>query len=249
MDFKDYFSGHAALYAQYRPDYPKALFDYLATLPKERHLAWDVATGSGQVAVDLADYFEQVVATDASAEQIHYADQHKTNVRYVVEPAEKTSLTAQSVDLITVGQAAHWFDLKEFYAEVKRVVKPGGILALWCYATPIISEDKITPLLDILYEKITGQFWPKERQLIDQHYQTLDFPFTKLATPALQIEKNWTLSEFLGYLSTWSGLQIAYKKGEQQAIEENFLAIKTAWGAPESKKLISWPIYFLVTRF
>lgn len=52
--FKDHFSGHAKQYARYRPAYPAALYDWLAGEAPARHCAWDVASGNGQAAVEIA---------------------------------------------------------------------------------------------------------------------------------------------------------------------------------------------------
>ena len=64
--FKDHFSGVSQDYAQFRPRYPAALFDFLASVAPERNLAWECACGSGQATIDLAGRFQRVIATDAS---------------------------------------------------------------------------------------------------------------------------------------------------------------------------------------
>lgn len=139
-DFKDHFSGHAALYAQYRPQYPDDLFQWIATKAPARHLVWDCATGNGQAAVGLANYFEKVVATDASDKQIAEA-QDLPNIHYEVADATHAPLHDHTADAVTVAAAAHWFDLDLFYKEVKRVLKPGGLLALWAYNVCQITPE------------------------------------------------------------------------------------------------------------
>ncbi len=114
MKFKDHFSGHAGQYARFRPQYPEALFSYLALLAPARELAWDCATGNGQAAIGLAAHFERVIATDASSQQIESAEPH-SRVEYRVAPAENSRLPADSVDLVTVAQAVHWFDVPAFF--------------------------------------------------------------------------------------------------------------------------------------
>ena len=120
--FKDLFSGKSKEYASSRPKYPKVLFEFLVGLVPRRNLAWDCATGNGQAAVCLSEYFEQVIASDASKEQIANAQQ-RNNIRYEVFPAERTNLADSSVDLISIAQALHWFDLDDFYKEAKRVLR------------------------------------------------------------------------------------------------------------------------------
>src|SRR5262245_38403499 len=124
--FKDHFSTVASNYALYRPRYPAELFAYLATLVPTCEFAWDCATGSGQAAVALAAHFKRVIATDASATQIANGETHP-RVEYRVAPAEQSGLAAASVDLLTVAQALHWFDLPRFFVEANRVLRPRGV--------------------------------------------------------------------------------------------------------------------------
>ena len=129
MPFRDFFSSQSKEYAKHRPGYPEAMFDYLASLAPSREFAWDCGTGNGQAALALVERFQHVIATDASAVQIENAFPHE-RIEYRIEPSEKTSIPANSVDLITVGTAVHWFDFDPFYAEVRRVGKPDAILAV-----------------------------------------------------------------------------------------------------------------------
>src|SRR5262245_55012855 len=129
---KDHFSGHAACYHQFRPNYPDSLFAYLATLCPSHELAWDCATGNGQAAVALAPHFRTVIATDASTQQVEQA-QVNPKVKYLVAPAHEAPIETGAVDVVTVAQALHWLELSSFYREVRRVSKPRGILAVWCY--------------------------------------------------------------------------------------------------------------------
>jgi ubiquinone/menaquinone biosynthesis C-methylase UbiE len=132
MDFKDHFSRLAAQYSAFRPAYPPAIYDYLGQLCHERQSAWDCACGNGQAALALAERFQAVIATDASPQQLAAAPAH-ANVTYRVARAEESGIESQSVDLVTVAQALHWFDLDPFYGEVQRVLKPSGVLAVWTY--------------------------------------------------------------------------------------------------------------------
>ena len=128
MEFKDHFSKQSRLYSESRPRYPKELFEYLKTLAPSLELVWDCATGNGQAAVSLAEHFEKVIATDASPQQIDNVIE-KENVEYLVAPAEEIYLEDETVDMVTVATALHWFDHSRFFPEVKRVLKPGGVLA------------------------------------------------------------------------------------------------------------------------
>jgi ubiquinone/menaquinone biosynthesis C-methylase UbiE len=110
----------------FRPRYPREMFEYLGTVAPSLERVWDCGSGSGQAAVQLAEVFNRVIATDTSEKQIRNAQPHE-RVEYRVAPAEQSGLESSSVDLIMVAQALHWFDLDRFYAEARRVLRPDGV--------------------------------------------------------------------------------------------------------------------------
>jgi ubiquinone/menaquinone biosynthesis C-methylase UbiE len=246
MTFKDHFSGHAGDYTRYRPSYPHALFAWLAAQVPQHERAWDCATGNGQAAVGLAEFFADVVATDASDSQIAAAKPH-ARVRYAVAPAECSGLAAHSLDLITVGQALHWFDFTAFYAEAARVLKPGGVLAAWSYGLM-----QITPAVDAavwrLYEPIAGSYWPPERRYVEEQYRTLPFPFPEIAAPKFAMEAQWTLEQLTGYLATWSAVQRYRKEQGGDPLELIVGELGAAWGDAETARKVVWPMFMRVGR-
>jgi len=194
--FKDHFSRHAASYAGHRPDYPAALFDYLAARAGAHELVWDVATGNGQAAHGLVRHFARVSATDASAEQIREAMPHP-RITYRVAPAEASGLEPASVDLITVAQALHWFDLPRFYTEARRVLRPGGLIAMWCYHLMSVSTE-VDRVLEHFYADTIGPDWPPERRLVEDGYRSLEFPFAEIQdAPFFSIERIWSVEQVL----------------------------------------------------
>src|SRR4051812_5584893 len=158
--FQDLFSGHAPDYAAFRPTYPERLFAYLSSLTGAHDLAWDCATGNGQTALSLAPFFAMVFATDASARQLAQARAHE-RVRYGVALAERSPLPDRSVDLVTVSQALHWLKHPSFYAEVRRVAKPGCVIACWCYSEMQVAPE-IDPILSRLDNEILHDDWLPE---------------------------------------------------------------------------------------
>lgn len=244
--FKDHFSSASNRYAAYRPDYPPALFAWLAGLCATHDLACDCATGSGQAALGLAPHFRRVVATDASAEQVRHAQPHPA-IDYRVAPAEASGLPDRSVDLVTVAQAAHWFDLPRFYAEIGRVLKPGGVLALWGYGRMVLPGELDEPFLRF-YAGTVGPYWPPERKLIDDAYRSLTFPFEAIAAPAFFIEVEWTLPRLLDYLSTWS----AVKRYEAALGHDPLPALRAEleplWGEANTARKLQWPLFLRVGR-
>jgi SAM-dependent methyltransferase len=246
-DFKDHFSGHAASYARSRPGYPPALFAWLAGAAPARELAWDCGTGSGQGAVGLAAHFARVIATDASAEQVRNAAPHP-RVEYRVAPAEDSGLDDASVDLVSVAQALHWFDLPRFWAEAGRVLRPGGLLAAWTY--PLMS---ITPAVD---EAVHGFYggaeiaacWPPERRLVDEEYRTISFPWAEVPVPAFAIELSWSLHELLDYVRTWSAVQAYAREHGRDPVNGVAPAIAAAWGDPAARRAVHWPLIVRAVR-
>lgn len=246
MSFKDHFSVQAADYAKYRPHYPAAMFEYLAAIAPARKVAWDCGTGNGQAALGLAPYFDLVIATDPSEKQIRYAVPHE-KVKYIVAPAEKTNIASQSVDLIMVAQALHWFAHEKFYAEVRRVAPPGGIIAVSMYNL-LYSAPEITTIVNEFYFDIVGPYWPPERKHIEAEYRTIPFPFAEIKTPPFNLEKHWNLSELLGYLNTWSATQRFMAQNGFNPLEKIADRLASVWGNPENKKPLAWPLHLRVGK-
>jgi SAM-dependent methyltransferase len=243
---KDNFSKQSALYAQFRPSYPKALFDFILSLVTEKNIAWDCGTGNGQVAVELAKYFAKVYATDISENQLKNAVQ-KENIIYKKESAEKTTFPANEFDLITVAQAIHWFDFDAFYKEVNRTLKAGGILAVIGYN--IIKTDTETDkIINNFYWNITGPYWDKERKYIDEEYKTIPFPYKDLQTPEFTSEYEWELPHLTGFLNSWSAVQhYKDKNNNQNPVDLIINDLKKIW--PEGiKKKVSFPILLRIGR-
>lgn len=244
--FKDHFSSHAEAYACSRPGYPPALFAHLVSLAPSHQLAWDCATGNGQVAIGLARHFDRVVATDASAAQIDHAFRHE-RIAYRVEPAEATSFDAASVDLVAVGQALHWFDLDRFYAEVRRVLRTGGVIVAWCYGRCTVAPD-IDAIIDRYYVEIVGPYWPPERIFVESGYRTLPFPFARVPLPAFDMQAEWTADELLAYLGTWSATKRFEAHHGRDPRDEIAEPLVNAWGSRHLRRRMEWPLSFLAGR-
>jgi len=238
--FKDYFSQKNDAYRKFRPTYPIELFAYLSSLSPSKGTAWDCATGSGQVALDLADFFGLVFATDASISQVARA-RPKANVSYSVCLAEKSCFRSGSLDLVTVGQAVHWFDFVSFFEEVDRVLGADGILAVWCYGLGSIGPE-IDKIIRFFYHSVVGPFWPPERKYIEENYRTVPFPMREITPPSFSMQGVWSLYELIGYLNTWSAAELYRNCRLEDPLNIVMPRLSAAWGEPERKKNISWPI-------
>jgi SAM-dependent methyltransferase len=247
MSFKDHFSRLAAQYSAFRPSYPAAVFDYLAQLCRQRQTAWDCACGNGQATLSLAERFDTVIGTDASQQQVAAAPAHP-NVVYRVAAAEGSGLPSASVDLVTVAQALHWFDLDAFYGEVHRVLKESGVLAVWTYGVLHVEGEGVDSLLQEFYRDIVGPFWPPERQLVDEGYRGLAFPFAEISAPGFSMEECWDRQHLVGYLRTWSATaRYVEARGVDPvaALDERLGAI---WVDEHAARKVTWPLAMRIGR-
>ncbi|XP_021772564.1 putative methyltransferase DDB_G0268948 [Chenopodium quinoa] len=253
------FDKQADLYVEGRPDYPKEWYTLLADRTSHHSLAWDVGTGNGQAAISVAEYYNQVIATDISEPQISRAIHHP-RVKYIHTP---TSLSNNdlisligpegSVDLITVAQAVHWFDLPNFYSIVNRLLKkPRGIFAVWCY-----NDVTVSPTFDPImnrFHKTTLPYWdPKIRYVFDG-YKTLPFPFEDVGLGSegrpmeLDIPKTMSFEEFLGMLKSWSAVTTAKEKGVDLLNESVVNDLMTAWGGSQLVKPVVYKAFMIAGK-
>ncbi len=246
-DFKDYFSTKSDSYANYRPTYPLMLAEQLANLCQEKKTALDCGCGSGQFSVLLAEYFENVIATDASSKQIENANLHP-KVQYKVAPAEQIPLPDNSIDIITVAQAAHWLDLEKFYAETKRVLKPQGVIALITYQNSILEDGRINELIQKFYGETIDQYWPPERRLVESGYKTLSFPFNEIEFCPPPMIAEWDFHQLFGYFTTWSAFKAFEAAGGEPHIAKFRHDLANAWQNPNIKRKLTWPLALRVGR-
>jgi SAM-dependent methyltransferase len=241
MHPQDHFSKLSRQYAASRPRYPRALYEWLVQIAPGRERAWDCACGNGQAASDLASYFLQVIATDLSAEQLREATPHP-RIEYRVAVAESSGLPVGSVDVVTVAQALHWFELNRFYQEVRRVLRPGGVLAAWCYGAGSIAADRADAVFQDFYHSVVGPYWQPERKLVEDGYRTLPFPQPELTAPILTMELNWTLEQLIGYVRSWSATALYAQSRGSDPVPELYSGLLRSWGDPRSRQRICWPL-------
>lgn len=248
--FADHFSGHAEDYARARPRYPAELFAALSDrIVGPRRMAWDCATGNGQAAAALTAYFDRVVATDASTEQLQHATLHP-RVTYRCAPAEASGLEAGTVDAVTVAAAVHWFDLDRFYAEVRRVARPGAILAVWTYRPQHIQ---VTPAVDALVEdfatRTLAPYWaPELVRYVDAAYASLPFPFPEVPFPTFSSTVSWSSDQFVDHLRTWSGTQAYRRATGNDPVAGLQPELAAAWGDPTHARNVRFPLHVRVGR-
>ncbi|KTC93820.1 class I SAM-dependent methyltransferase [Legionella drozanskii] len=244
-DYIRHFSQQSENYLLFRPNYPTVLYDYLSNLVQEHQNAWDCGTGNGQAALALTQYFTLITATDINQAQLDQAPRNE-KIRYICCTAENTPILPHSIDLITVAQALHWFNFDLFYEEVRRVSKPAGIIAVWCYSLGKFDTG-LDDLVTKLYTDILGdEYWPMERRYIDEEYRTIPFPFSKISSPSFTIDKKLNLAQFLGYLNTWSAVKEYQLRNKLNPINWILKELEAIWGDPKQYHPLQWPIHLLV---
>ncbi|TAK14427.1 MAG: class I SAM-dependent methyltransferase [Anaerolineae bacterium] len=129
------FSNRVADYVKYRPTYPAAVLDTLAAKVGLRRgwTAADVGSGTGIFTRQLLDYGLRVYGVEpnedmrAAAETLLAGYPDFTSI---AARAEAIPLPDGSVEIVTAAQALHWFDFSLASREFRRLLKPGGVIAL-----------------------------------------------------------------------------------------------------------------------
>ena len=243
MSFKDHFSRQSAAYSRHRPGYPAELIEWVAAQAPDRTLAVDCATGNGQAAVALAEHFARVVAVDGSLSQLSRAVACP-RVAYVAATAERLPLGERSVSLVAAAQAAHWFDFERFHAECRRVLVPGGAVALWTYEKFRVDAG-VDALIDHFYSEVVGRDWPPERRYVEEGYRTLPFPWREVDSPAFALETDWDLEQVIGYLGSWSSVQRHRDRVGRDPLPPLLDRLREIWPGHERRRL-RWPIHLRV---
>ena len=243
----DRFSENSAEYKKFRPTYPAEFLEEIAQLAKNQDSCWDCGTGNGQVAVELAKYFEKVLGTDISENQLKQAVKRE-NIQYSVARAEKTEFHPDQFDLITVAQAIHWFDFERFYEEVRRVSKRHGVLAVWGYGL-LRFNNLIDHYVDHFYQHVIGPYWDKEREHIDTAYGDISFPFEEIElSRRYSIRKDFSLEEFAGYLSTWSAVKRYIKSQGLDPVPVFIAEIRADWIQLGENLSVEFPLFTKIGR-
>lgn len=243
---ENFFSPIAREYARYRPTYPPELFRYLASRVPGRSLAWDCATGSGQAAVGLVDHFQQVIATDISDELLAQAVPHP-RISFRHADAVMSGIPAHAVDLVTVANAMHWFHGDAFEQEVRRVLKPGGVIAAWSFAFADISPE-VDRLTRKVHNEIVDPFWIGPNHIVEHGYKDLQFGFAPVVPPPIAMTSHWDLDQLEGYMRTWSASVKYLKQHGQDPVRLVHEELLAAWGDPEQAREVRWQLNLRVGR-
>jgi ubiquinone/menaquinone biosynthesis C-methylase UbiE len=238
---------NAAAYAAFRPQYPAGLYPWIASNSPNHQLAWDCGCGSGQATGGLIEYFDRVIATDISGEQLSHAPD-LPRVTWQQSPAESSGLPDQSVDALMIAQALHWFDLPRFWPEVQRVMQRGGLVTAWCYQDLVVDEPACNTLVRHFQSDIVGNYWPPQRRHVDNGYAEISFPFRRVESPKgiSSITAQWDVDQLLGYFRSWSATRIAAMESGHDPIAPWAEQFRRLWGP--TRRNVTWPLVILGGR-
>ncbi len=207
--FKKLFGPEAKNYTKYRTPYPKELFDLLLrSLPENSSSILDVACGTGKSTEPLINTNLKVIGVDHDPEMIAEAkEQAKINgldIDYMVSDAEHLPFPDEHFNVVTIGTAFHFFMNETAIIEIKRILKPKGLLFIyWTLTTKDIPEEDSIP--GNIFKKYNWVKIPAE--LRDQENVSNFFKksgLQKISTERIPITYNMTVEERVG-LQTTSG--------------------------------------------
>ncbi|XP_077998585.1 putative methyltransferase DDB_G0268948 isoform X2 [Glandiceps talaboti] len=255
----------AKAYQKFRPTYPEEIMERVVSFLKHKNtgpwsLAIDVGCGSGQSTRSLSDHFETVIGCDVSNNQLEEAimKDNPNNIKYQLGSDGAIPAENNSVDLVTAGAAAHWFDLKKFYSEVDRVLKPNGCLALYGYSHENLYKNakgqELQAVLDELVDGTLQDSWPDDSKLYKNLYNDIMLPYKERERYDILMELNSTVVDFVGYLSTWSASHIYMttypdRTDTFQNLSDNFMSVLGSETTPENTYMhICRPFFVLLAR-
>ncbi|RUP48951.1 S-adenosyl-L-methionine-dependent methyltransferase [Jimgerdemannia flammicorona] len=184
---------NSPLFRDFRPNYTPALYDLIYRFHAGHGGKFldvvDVGTGTGLVAEALSEKFDKMLSNAVQ----------KPNIDYQEASAERLPFADSRVDVITSGQAFHWFDHPKFFGEAKRILKPRGTLAIFGYSVSIIKDNK--EATDIFYEYATGLIGKVHWYFSHEGHDT-----TNLGSVSQNqfMEHQITLDWFETFAKTWS---------------------------------------------
>jgi SAM-dependent methyltransferase len=241
------FNYDGMLYEKSRPIYPKQLYEWIASIAVNHDLVWDCGCGNGQAALGLAQYFQRVIATDSSQNQIDHSNQHP-QVQYYCCSAEDPVDIVKGFDAVCCACAIHWFDLNRFYDCVRKRANKSSVIVVWTYEWPWTTSNALNDVLKEIKDNVLFGYWPSESNLYLNHYEELYFPFHEIESPQFYSELTTNPGGLSAFLHTWSPVRRYIKANGNQSntlIED---MISKAWKIEEPKTPIQLPLYIKAGR-
>jgi SAM-dependent methyltransferase len=246
----------AAAYLAWRPTYGSArtspfyqlAYAYHANRGGQWGQALDIGCGPGFIAQQLADRFERVTAIDPSAKMVAVGLQpeaaDRPPIRYEVGSAEDLAMLATgSVDLITAGQAAHWFTYPAAWAELGRVLRPRGTAAFFGYGEyHLPAYPSVSPLITAFMRSSEGlgPYWQQPgRAIVEALLDPIPFP-----SPPAEIRTSDSWTDFpLAEPNLPQPDSMSASDGNGEWDPASFIRLKTVSGSGDKlaiRKTLDW---------
>lgn len=208
----------------------------------------------------VAEHYDQVIATDTSKGQIEHGIPHP-RIRYLHTPLslsedELVNMVGgeNSVDLVIVATAIHWFDIPKFYSVVRRVLrKPGGVIAVWAYGD-IIGVNPEFNALQIRYRESAMPYWGPGVKYIFEEYKNLPFPFQSVGLGEegnplkLSLTREMNFGTFVGWMRSSSAAGTAKEKGVDLLPEVVVREFEKAWGGPDLVRTVTYNVFMIAGK-
>jgi len=193
---------------------------------------------------------KKVIGYDPSQGQLDQVEAKPDNVEFRVSAAEQIDLPTGSVDLISVAQAAHWFDFEVFWKECSRLLCPGGTLALLSYGFNTLDNNKEAFAVCKELQGLIDSYWPSSRLHVAAGYRTIHpaSPPFKVSRKDSSMSAEMSIDAFLGYANTWSALR-EYNKAfpGRDIFPEYRKKLVEAVGEGTPLK-ITWPLFYVLCK-
>lgn len=223
--FKKLFGPEAENYTKFRDPYPEKLFDLLKSkIPKGSDKILDLACGTGKSTERLADTGLYVCACDHDPLMISEARKQAAlkslPIHYSVGEAESLPFSDQEFDVVTVGTAFHFFINEKALSEIRRVLKPGGLLFVyWTLTVKDIPEEDQIP--SAIYRKYGWQKVPSELRDLSKTAEVFrSANFDNVVTEGIPIVIHKTVEERVGLQTTSGTYELLTPEDKKSFLEE-----------------------------
>lgn len=219
--YKKLFGPEAKNYTKYRTPYPEELFDFLISkIPNESKTILDIACGTGKSTEPLIATGLKVFGVDHDELMIEeakdQAELKSLDIEYKVSETESLPFADNYFDVITIGTAFHFFANDIALAEIKRVLKPKGLLFVyWTLTTKDIPEEDDIPRA--IFQKFNWVKIPSELRDLDNISNLFkNNNLQEVSTKSIPIAYNTSIEERVGLLTT-SGFYETFSEEDKNA--------------------------------
>ena len=189
------FNNKSDFYDKYRPKYSEELINFISeSIDRKDNIIADIGCGTGILTRQLIEKNCNVIGIEPNKEMYEKAKKNLIGTKVINTTAEDTTLNENSIDIITVAQALHWFNIEEFKKEAKRILKNNGRVAIM-YNNYYDDKDIIKEYKEI-HKKYCNNYNNHNRNLNELFDSLFGDNYLLEIFPNIQ---KYTYDEFMGY--------------------------------------------------